>query len=167
MHYTPALLPDFRAPRKDPPIRESPSFRSSTTICLRGIGYRSVWNYKYRNNHQYSPCWNTHILGMHALHVASFSGPHPALISTCGTILAVLLQVLYWLVSVPDPKPTPARIAFSIWKQYTRRMRSGDETIYWLAKCSPCALLRMVCFTLKAMRQHTKSDMVDLCSLGR
>ena len=37
------------------------------------------------------------------------------------------------LVSVPDPKPTPARIAFSIvhalyWKRYTRQMRSGDET---------------------------------------
>ena len=38
------------------------------------------------------------------------------------------------LVSVPDPKPTPAQIAFSIahglyWKQYTRRMRSEDKTI--------------------------------------
>ena len=37
------------------------------------------------------------------------------------------------LVLVPDPKPTPVRIAFSIaralyWKRYTRRMRSGDET---------------------------------------
>ena len=35
-----------------------------------------------------------------------------------------------YTVSVPDPKPTPARIAFSIArrKRYTRRMRSGDET---------------------------------------
>ena len=35
------------------------------------------------------------------------------------------------LVSVPDPKPTPVRIAFSVtlyWKRYTRRMRSGDKT---------------------------------------
>ena len=43
------------------------------------------------------------------------------------------------LVSVPDPKPTPAQIAFSIahsvsfshalyWKRYAYRMRSGDET---------------------------------------
>jgi len=46
------------------------------------------------------------------------------------------------LVSVPDPKPTPAWIAFSIargeglgldWKRYTCRMRSGDETrLNWL-----------------------------------
>ena len=49
------------------------------------------------------------------------------------------------LVSVPDPKPTPAQIAFSIahsvsfshalyWKRYAYRMRSGDETrdiLYW------------------------------------
>ena len=36
------------------------------------------------------------------------------------------------LVSVPDPKLTPVRIAFSIalyWKRYTCRMRSGDETM--------------------------------------
>ena len=35
------------------------------------------------------------------------------------------------LLSVPDPKPTPARIAFSIARgeRYTRRMRSGDETV--------------------------------------
>ena len=36
------------------------------------------------------------------------------------------------LVSVPDPKPTPARIAFSIprglyWKWYMRRMRSASQ----------------------------------------
>ena len=39
-------------------------------------------------------------------------------------------MVCTYIVSVPDPKPTPARIAFSIarGKQYTRRMRSGDET---------------------------------------
>ena len=49
---------------------------------------------------------------------------------------------IYTLVSVPDPKPTPVWIAFSIargeglglyWKRYTRRMRSGDETIYTVA----------------------------------
>ena len=53
----------------------------------------------------------------------------------------------YILVSVLDPKPTPAWIAFSIihsvsfsralyWKRYTCQMRSGDETrdiLYW--KC--------------------------------
>ena len=37
------------------------------------------------------------------------------------------------LVSVPDPKPTPARIDFSIpcglnWKRCMCQMRSGDET---------------------------------------
>ena len=42
------------------------------------------------------------------------------------------------LVSVPDSKPTPARIAFSIargeyCKRYTCRMRSGDETNMRLA----------------------------------
>lgn len=35
------------------------------------------------------------------------------------------------LVSVPEPKPTPARIVSRAlyWKWYTRRIRSGDETI--------------------------------------
>ena len=48
-----------------------------------------------------------------------------------NTLRCIAVQTL---VSVPDPKPTPARIAFSIargeyWKRYTRRMRSGDKTI--------------------------------------
>ena len=121
MHYTPVLLPDFRAPRKDPPIRESPSFKSSTTICLRGIGYRSVWNYKYRNNHQYSPCWNTHVLGMHALHVASFSGPHPAFhlwYNTCSTTASVVLISLR-----PRPKTNPSPDHF----QYLEAIYAPDE----------------------------------------
>ena len=46
----------------------------------------------------------------------------------------LLTSFLVLNVSVPDPKPTPAWIAFSIargeyWKRYMRRMRSGDETI--------------------------------------
>ena len=42
-----------------------------------------------------------------------------------NTLRCIAVQTL---VSVPDPKPTPARITFSIWKRYTHRMRSGDET---------------------------------------
>ena len=42
---------------------------------------------------------------------------------------------MFGIVSVPDLKPTPAWIAFSTarglyWKRYTRRMRSGGETMF-------------------------------------
>ena len=61
-----------------------------------------------------------------ALRVLSFSD-----IPACFLLLGL------HLVLVPDPKPTPVRIAFSIsrvileaiyWKRYTHRMRSGDKT---------------------------------------
>ena len=42
-------------------------------------------------------------------------------------------MVKFCLVSVPDPKPTPAWIAFSIarGKRYTCWMRSGNETKFY------------------------------------
>ena len=48
--------------------------------------------------------------------------------------MLVIYMAIYMLVSVPDPKPTPAQIAFSIAcvileAIYTPE-RSGDETIY-------------------------------------
>lgn len=92
MHYTPVLLPDFRAPRKDPPIRESPSFRSSTTICLRGIGYRSVWNYKYKIN--------DYAVGRHVYQVCIPCSLVLTQLSTCSTDLCTVWSTKNSLLQV-------------------------------------------------------------------
>ena len=49
-------------------------------------------------------------------------------------VVKLQLQAGSYIVSVPDPKPTPAQIAFSIArytgiKRYMCRMKSGDGTI--------------------------------------
>ena len=73
-------------------------------------------------------------------------------------------------VLVPDPKPTPEQITFSVmlyWKQYMCRMRSGDETVlhqfqYRYLFTKECVYMAHAWLTVLVVtdRQHSNSQEV-------
>ena len=100
------------------------------------------------------------------MHITRYQDQLPA--SICQYMQCGCWHPVGWgVVSVPDPKPTPAQIGFSIalyWKQYTHRMRSGDETrIRWGGE--GCSNGRALVAQLQAFRRRRFESWLDLSAL--
>ena len=127
--YEPGFPPPPTLSSAPVPTSSSPSSSPAPPTPPRGLERRTMTTVARDRHRDYS-------VGsiLHWGSIASHTHPRPR------KSLVTLQSSSCCLVSVPDLKPTPARIAF---KRYTRRMRSGDETSCCRSRIGQSDLPRM------------------------